>query len=71
LLVGIRVIEDVVSVTWTSVPGQRYRLQYKTSLQDPEWTDMPAEIEAAGVSSTATDLLDFDHPHFYRIRLAP
>jgi hypothetical protein len=44
-----------VTLTFTSQPGLRYRVQFKDDLGDPTWTDLPGDITASGGSSSKTD----------------
>ena len=37
LITGISLTNDWVNVTWTTIPGDTYRLQFTTNLAAPEW----------------------------------
>jgi uncharacterized repeat protein (TIGR01451 family) len=71
LIAGIQVAGAVVSVTWTAVPGQSYRLQFTESLTGAEWTDLAADIVSQGAMCSAADVIGSTTQRFYRIRLAP
>jgi outer membrane protein assembly factor BamB len=57
------------TITWSSIPGARYRVQYKDSLSDPEWIDFPGEIVASTALSGMTDRTAAD-ARFYRVIIA-
>jgi predicted transcriptional regulator len=51
----------IATITWSSTAGQTYRVQYKNNLNDPSWTDLPANTlsyqllnppPGAGISSS-------------------
>ena len=39
------IVDDAIVLTWNSIPGQTYRIQYKDNVTDAEWTDL-ADITA-------------------------
>ena len=59
--------ETRVTVRWGSVPGARYQLQFKTRLEDPEWSAVADVVTAAGDSSSQTDTQATEAQRFYRI----
>jgi len=58
-------------MTWPSVPGRNYQMQYKTNLQDAVWNQLGAAINAAGLSTSVTNNLGSAKRRFYRLLLAP
>jgi hypothetical protein len=58
---------DTVTITWTAIAGQRYRLESKESLDDPQWTTLPNDIVAPASNVTATDTSSAGR--FYRVRV--
>jgi hypothetical protein len=55
-------------LTWPATSGKIYRVQYKNSLADAEWTDLKPDVLATG--STASLDVPKDGPQrFYRIIL--
>lgn len=70
-IAGIQLSGDVVSVTWTAVPGQVYRLQFTESLGGANWTDLSPEIVAQSSMCSAADGVGSTTQRFYRIRLGP
>jgi outer membrane protein assembly factor BamB len=60
-----------VDVTWSSIPGRLYRLQYKSSLVVLDWSDLLGDIVASASVATKSDLAVSDRQRFYRVVLLP
>jgi len=45
-----------------------YRVQYKNSLGDADWTDLPTAPVITGSKATIADALVANRQRFYRIR---
>jgi len=71
VITSLRVVNGSAIITWDSVAGQKYRLQYKNSLADGIWMDMPPDIIAIGSTTTVTNVLGITMHRFYRVTLAP
>jgi hypothetical protein len=52
---SIVVSNHVAAITWTTVSGQKYRLEYKNNPSETNWTDVTPDIQATGSTSTATN----------------
>ena len=52
---GLRLGASGPTLTWTSVNGATYRIAYKNSLAEVDWTFTPTTISAAGATSSWTD----------------
>src|SRR5208337_1804913 len=59
-----------VIITWNSVAGQWYSLQYKNSLNSTNWQSLPPVIMATGNTTTVTNALGSAPQRFYRVALA-
>ena len=59
-----------VTISWTAIPGQTYRLQYKTNLTDAAWVDLSADVAATNGMMTLNDPAIFPQ-RFYRLLLLP
>ena len=59
-----------IALTWRSEPGQIYRVQSKTNLNDPTWQDLPGDIAATN-STSATVIPTAASRSFYRISTVP
>ena len=65
---------DTFTVTWDSVAGMRYQLQYKDALNDPSWTDVASPVTATGSGNkTSTDntTVAGQPQRFYRVAVVP
>jgi uncharacterized repeat protein (TIGR01451 family) len=67
VIAAISVSGGVVSVSWDTVPGQSYRLEYSTNLTMPDWNAVVPDLVAAGNSLTHTNLIGTNHNQFYRV----
>jgi hypothetical protein len=56
-----------VTLRWTAVAGRRYQVQFKASLSDPEWTNLPGEVTASGNSASLVDTPAPATQRFYRV----
>ena len=63
------VTNNTVKITWSSVAGHIYRLQFKNNLNDTSWTDVLPEVTASGSTATTTDSSGVVARRFYRIWL--
>ncbi|MBL9172589.1 MAG: hypothetical protein JNL10_03555 [Verrucomicrobiales bacterium] len=54
-ITSLEVANGGVTVSWTSTPGQKYRLQSKPALSTLTWTDIPGDVTAAGSSASKVD----------------
>jgi hypothetical protein len=71
VITSIEVVTNSIQLTWTSIPGKPYRLQYKTNLTDGAWTDLPAGVTASGPNATGGDTGPAAEQRFYQVRLDP
>jgi hypothetical protein len=61
-----------VQLTWASIAGQSYRVEFNESLDGTAWHSLTGTITAAGPVAMASDTVDENAPRFYRIvELAP
>lgn len=65
---SLRFSNGVAALTWTTVPGGTYRLQYTDSLNNPAWHDL-ADISATTSTISTTDLVGNAQQRFYRVSL--
>jgi uncharacterized repeat protein (TIGR01451 family) len=59
-----------VVVSWTATPGATYRVQYRTNLEDPNWTDLAGDVTPSGTEGSKEDATGPDAQRFYRVVLA-
>jgi concanavalin A-like lectin/glucanase superfamily protein len=68
---GIALTNGEVALTWASLSGCVYQLQYTTGLNPPTWIDLGLPITAAASTTTAYDNPGADLQRFYRVALLP
>jgi len=70
-VLGLNPEQAVASIVFNSVPGQRYRLQYKNRLDDPAWVEGQSKV----TERFQEGLLDFNYTNslmrFYRVVAVP
>jgi uncharacterized repeat protein (TIGR01451 family) len=71
LITGITLTGSWVNVSWTTIPGDTYRLQFTTNLAAPQWIAVPPDVTAAGSTITHTNPFTPGSQHFYRVMLVP
>jgi subtilase family serine protease len=64
-------VNGSLQLTWPSLPGVSYQVQYTASLAQPNWINLGAVITATGNSTTVTETIGPDPQGFYRVVLSP
>ncbi|MSU57339.1 MAG: DUF11 domain-containing protein [Pedosphaera sp.] len=70
-ITSLEITNGLATVTWTSLAGQDYRLQYLTNLNDTNWSDVAPDVTATGPTATQTNAFDPASLRFYRVKLVP
>ena len=65
---ALTVATDGVTLSWTAIPNQSYRLQYKNDLNEPTWTDLSGSVTATNGVVSVTDPA-VNQQRFYRLLL--
>ena len=60
-----------VTITWQSVAGKTYALEYKDSLDDPTWMRVTGEVAAQGATASKVDPSSPGPARFYRVVATP
>jgi hypothetical protein len=60
---------DVVTLNWSAIPGQTYRVQYSDTIAGTNWSDLSPDVTASGSTAVATDSPGSTPQRFYRITL--
>lgn len=60
-----------VTVSWRSLAGERYRLQFKNALSDSSWTDIAGDVQATGPLASKLDPASIGTHRFYHVMLLP
>jgi large repetitive protein len=71
VIVSLDVGNDTALITWSTITGRTYRLQYKDSPSASNWSDLPPDIAATGARTTATNSLDNSPLRLYRVFQVP
>ena len=56
-----------VTLTWDTIPGRRYRVEFKQDLSAPVWNPLGEDIIAGGNSATMNNLTAAGGRGFYRV----
>ena len=56
-------------LTWSAIPGTKYRVQFKNSVDDANWSDLVPDVTAAGATASFNDPLG-PTQRFYRVVVA-
>jgi subtilase family serine protease len=56
-----------IQLTWNSLAGLAYRVQYKTDFNQTTWTNLGSAVTATGPMTTASDTLTASSARYYRI----
>ena len=70
VVTGIGVQGATVTLTFTSVPGIRYRVQFKDDLSAMTWSSLPGDVIAVGNFSMKLDTNN-GQQRFYRLQIVP
>ncbi|MEP6663039.1 MAG: PQQ-dependent sugar dehydrogenase [Verrucomicrobiota bacterium] len=62
---------NIATVTWGSIPGQKYRLEYKGNIDELSWSNVVPDVMASGTNASSTDIFGSSAQRFYRVRLVP
>jgi hypothetical protein len=76
-VVSAPVIESIaasnggVTIRWSAVEGMRYRVQFKSALSDPIWSDLPGDVTSYGTTASKSDSMLSETQRSYRVVLVP
>jgi hypothetical protein len=70
-ILSITANEGAAAITWSSIAGRTYRVQYKNNLTDANWTDLSPDVTATGVTASKTDNVGTQPRRFYQVVLLP
>jgi uncharacterized repeat protein (TIGR01451 family) len=70
-LSGTILSNDTLTITWNSISGTTYRVQYDSQLGDTNWIDLPPDVLAIDITSSQTDTNLTDPQRFYRVLVVP
>jgi len=62
---------DMLTLTWSAISGQTYRVQYNTSLGDTNWVDLSPDVTASDTTASQSESVLPDAQRFYRVMVLP
>ena len=65
---SIALVDGILKLSWSAMPGQRYQLQSTASLSSPHWVDFGDVVTSSGVAASAAHAGN-GAPMFFRIVL--
>jgi hypothetical protein len=71
LIQSVKFTNQTLSLTWSAVTGQTYRVEYNDDLNTSNWTALVPDIIATNVTATATNIVPGVPQRFYRILYVP
>jgi len=64
---SILVSGDTVAITWNAVPGQTYRVQFKSDLGESTWRNAAGDVTASGSTAMKIDFTKSSARRYYRV----
>ena len=58
-------------VAWNSFTNGTYRVEYKSSLTDTNWSVLTSDLTATNITTSVTDNSQDAKERYYRVRLLP
>jgi len=71
VITSLKLTNGVATITWDAMSNRTYRLQYRTNLTDPGWTELLPDVTATGPSAVKTDAVMGVPRRFYQVVLLP
>jgi hypothetical protein len=71
VIVSATLSNDIITLTWTAIAGKSYRVQYRTNLIEPGWTDLAGDVVAGGNTASKSDSILSAAQKFYRVHALP
>jgi len=68
---SVSVSNMITTVSWNSLSGRTYRLQYTTGMANPDWQDASSDIPGNGGVLSATNAVGASSQRFYRVVQLP
>jgi hypothetical protein len=65
---SVTATNGTITLTWASISNRVYRVQYKNSLEDVGWNDLPGDVTATNGIASKTDALGTTN-RFYRLQM--
>jgi hypothetical protein len=66
---SIILVEGGLMISWTTVNGRTYRVQFTESLENATWIDVVPDVLATQATATFTNTIGNSLQRFYRVLL--
>jgi hypothetical protein len=70
-LQAVALSNNLLNLSWNSISGQVYRVQFKSNLVNAFWTNLPPDVTAAGSTAAKIDSIGPSAARFYRVQVLP
>ncbi len=67
IVASIQLSNQIVTITWSAVAGETYRVQFKHALEDANWTDLLPDVTAIESTGSKSEPLTTTE-RFYRVK---
>jgi hypothetical protein len=71
LLQAVALTNNLLNLSWNSISGQIYRVQFKQNLSSAFWTNLPPDVTATGSTAAKTDTIGPSAARLYRVQVLP
>jgi uncharacterized repeat protein (TIGR03803 family) len=68
---SVKQTNGTVSLNWSAISGQRYRVQWKANLSSNTWLNLGLPVTAGSSNMVTTDAIGTNSQRFYRVLLLP
>jgi hypothetical protein len=66
-ILSINVSSGLARISWSTVDGHSYRLQYKDGMSETNWLDVMPDVIASGTNASMTNAVGGAPERLYRI----
>jgi hypothetical protein len=63
--------KEIITITWSAIPGRTYRVQFKSDLNESAWNDLAGDVLATDSTAQKTDLIRPSAGVYYRVIVLP
>ena len=68
---AVTLTHSTLSLTWSTVVGWKYQLQYNSDLSPTNWNNLNSPVTATGPTLSTTDSITNGPQRFYRVMILP
>jgi hypothetical protein len=68
---GALISDNDLLLSWSSVPGTTYQIQYSEDLNSGHWLPLESPLPGTGGALTATNSISDNHQRFFRLAILP